>query len=223
MSWNTNQVPFLRNSTFEAFWLNGLNFPPPLGHQSCTSTLLLMFFLLHSQSSHVVLSMCTSSEKWPLLVSGSDYSPAPVSRDQGGPKEMATIKPWGMPWAGSPEPSPSSFTTCPGVTGLIPLLYMSVLKPEKKLSAFSKQIYQACSNDIQSHGNKNLLFTPKFEQQQGRWDSFRTYLSLLAARALQLGATRQRSWLWVVGECQISENKKGTLSLVSFHQCKCMS
>lgn len=71
------------------------------------------------------------------------------------------------------------FTTCPGVTNLIPL-------PLHELLAFSEQIYQPYSNDIRSHGNRNLFLTPKFEQQQGRGDSFHTYLSHLAARALKL-------------------------------------
>lgn len=39
---------------------------------------------------------------------------------------------------------------------------------KQRLFALTKQIYQPYSNDIQSHGNRNLLFTPKFEQQQGR-------------------------------------------------------
>lgn len=62
--WNTTQVPFLRNSTFGS---NGLTFPPPLDRRSCTSTSLCYaaFSLLHSPRSHVVLSACTSSEKWP--------------------------------------------------------------------------------------------------------------------------------------------------------------
>lgn len=113
-----------------------------------------------------------------------------------------------MPWAGSPEPSPSPFTTCPGRTGLIPLVSISVPRNGggSKFVAFTKQIYQPHSNDIQSHGNRNLLLTPKFEQQQGRRESFCTYLSHLATRALQLGAAQQK--ILTLGGARMSDTSK---------------